>query len=77
MSLDKLSSIVSRLFFLTALALLVLATLERFAVSLGYTILREAYTPGRMLEFAGILLLFSMALLLRQVREELRRTRGS
>jgi hypothetical protein len=77
MSLEKLSSIVPRLFFLAASVLLVLAVLERLAVGFGYTILRGVYTPGRMLEFAGILLLFAMALLLRQIREELRGRRDS
>jgi hypothetical protein len=30
-----------------------------------------------MLEFSGVLLLFAMALLLRQIREELRERRGA
>ncbi len=71
-SVDKLSSIVSRLFFFAAFVLLVLAVAERLANFFGYTILREAYAAGRLLEFAAVLLIFVVALTLRQLRNEMR-----
>jgi len=73
MSFDKLISIASRVFFVGAFLLLGLAILEGVVNLFGYTVLRGTYTAGRLLEIAGILLVFLIALLLRQVREELRK----
>ncbi len=72
MNVDKLSSFVSRLFFACAFILLGLAVLEKLANVLGYTI--HMPEPNRLLGFAGILLIFVMTLLLREVREKLPRT---
>lgn len=72
MSFDQLSSILNRVFFFGAFILLFLAILESVINLFGYTILREFYTAGRLLEFAAILLVFVIALLLRQLRDELR-----
>jgi len=73
MNLDKLNSLVCRVFFAAAALLAAVAVLERVVNFAGYTILRGSYTPGRMLELAAILSIFVMVLLLRQVREELKR----
>jgi hypothetical protein len=72
MNFDKVIHAVSRLLLLGALALVVLATLEGVANFLGYTITRGAYSGGRLLEFAGVLLTFVMVTILREVRDELR-----
>ena len=66
------TSFMSRVLFFAAFLLLAAAILERVVNYFGYTILGANYTPGRMLEFAGIMLLFVIAMLLRQTREELR-----
>lgn len=76
MSFEKLNSIVYRLFFLGAFVLLGLAVIERAVNVWGYTILRGYYTGGRLLEFSAILLIFVIALVLRQVREELKKSKG-
>lgn len=73
MGSDKVLSTLSRVLFLASFVLLAIAVLERFINYFGYTILGASYTPGRMLEFAAIMLLFVIAILLRQSREELRR----
>ena len=73
MNLAKLNSLGSRLFFIAALVLLALAVLERAAHVIGLTILQGTYTAGRMLEFSALLVIFVIALLLRQIREELRK----
>ncbi|HEU4724715.1 MAG TPA: hypothetical protein VFU59_05380 [Candidatus Eisenbacteria bacterium] len=65
----------SRVLFFAAFLLLAVAILERLVNYFGFTILGASYTPGRMLEFAGIMLLFVIALLMRQTREELRSKR--
>jgi len=73
MGSDKCTSMMSRVLFFASFLLLTIAVLERLVNYFGFTILGTSYTPGRMLEFAGIMLLFVIALLLRQTREELRR----
>jgi len=71
--MDALTSFVSRLFFLFAFCLLALSLFEALANIWDYTVLRGIYSAGRLLEFAAILLIFVMAIVLRQVRDELRR----
>jgi hypothetical protein len=72
--MDTLSSWVSRLFFLGGFLLLGLALIERIANGTGYTILQ--HRGARLLEFAVVLLVFVIAVELRQIREELRRRRA-
>ena len=72
MKLNTVSSLVARLFFVGAGALLILAIWERLANSMGYTVVREVFTASRLIELAVILVIFVIALLLRQIREELK-----
>ena len=72
MQLEKALSLINRLFFGAAFVLMGIAVLEKLVNLNGYTILGAHYTPGRMLEFSGILMLFVIAMLLRNIREELR-----
>jgi preprotein translocase subunit SecY len=74
MSLEKLVSLVSRLFFLGAFVLLALALIERIANAAGYTIF-QLYKGGRLLEFAVVLLVFVIAVQLREMKEELKSRR--
>jgi preprotein translocase subunit SecY len=77
MSLEKLISLMSRLFFLGAFALFVLAVTEKIANTAGYTILR-LYSGSRLLEFAAVLLIFVVAIQQREIKEELKsKTLGS
>ena len=71
MNFENLTSIVSRVFFFGAFLLLALAVIEAAVRLGGYTILRGAYSAGRLLELAAVLLVFVIALLLRQLREAL------
>jgi hypothetical protein len=71
MSLVKLISMASRLFFLAAFVLLGLALIERVANATGYTIL-HLYQGSRLLEFAVVLLVFVIAMQLREMKEELK-----
>ena len=71
MSLEKLISTMSRLFFLAAFVLLGLALVERVANATGYTII-EVARAGRLLEFAVVLLVFVIAMQLREMKEELK-----
>lgn len=73
MDLQRVTSLVSRVFFVGSFALLALAVLEKIANFLGYTFLgATGYVSSRLLEFAVILLIFVIAILLRQIREELK-----
>jgi len=75
MSLDGITSLVSRLATVVAVVFVGLAGLELLANLFNQTILRQIYTPGRLLEFAAILILFVIAVLLRQLRNEVRASR--
>ena len=70
MDFVKLNSLVSRVLFALAFGMLGLAVLELVVTFAGYTILRGSYAPGRLIEFSGIFVVFVIALLLRQIREE-------
>lgn len=74
MTFDKLNSLVCRVFFTLAFALLAISLLEVIAHEMGYTILRRSFDPSRLLEYAVILLVFVVAVLLRQIRQNLSKT---
>ena len=73
MGLERMISLVSRFFFFGAFALLVLGLIERFANARGYTVLAGAFTGMRLLEIAAILLIFVIAMQLREMKLELRK----
>jgi hypothetical protein len=66
--MPKLSSVVNRALFALAFVLAALAVIEKLANTLGYTILR-GFSPSRLLELAAVVLLFVIALLLREIRD--------
>jgi hypothetical protein len=72
MSFDKFASLVSRIFVAGAFLLLGLAAIEFVSNLLGYTLMRQ-YRPGRLIELAAALTVVVIALLMRQIREELRK----
>jgi hypothetical protein len=67
--MSRLYHFSSGLFLSASFVLLVAAVLERIANFTGYTILRRALDPGRLLEFAVVFLLFFMALALKEIRD--------
>ncbi|MBI1723048.1 MAG: hypothetical protein HYR48_03985 [Gemmatimonadetes bacterium] len=73
MDFDKLSSQASRVFFTAAFTLFTVAVIQWFLSWFHLSLFGRTYTPGRLLEFAVISLIFVIALLLRQIREELRK----
>lgn len=72
MSLEKLISMTSRLFFLGAFALLGLALIEKVANATGYTILEQTTPIVHLLDAAVVLLVFVIAIQLREMKEELK-----
>lgn len=74
MILEKCISAVSRLFFIGAFLLFGLAVCERIAYAAGYTILLVGpFTGGRLLEICVILLIFVIAMQLREMKTELKK----
>jgi hypothetical protein len=69
--IDKLISFFNRLFFTLACILLLLAIWDRVLQLFGWTIDWQ-YGAGRILEFSAIMMIFVIALLLRQIREQLK-----
>ncbi len=72
MDLGKVSSYGSRIFFAAALILFIMAVLEwlLFRMQERFWL---GYEPGRLVEFAAMFLLPVITVLLRQIREELRK----
>jgi len=72
--MEKVLNGAIRVFFIIAFGLLAIVVSEVVANAFGYTItLRSSYTAGRLLEFATVFLVFAVALLLRQIRDQLKR----
>jgi hypothetical protein len=78
MTLEKLISMASRALFLGAFILLIVAVGEKIVNLIGYTILQQTrYTSWRLLEFAALFLIFVIAILLREIREELKKSKAT
>jgi hypothetical protein len=58
----------SRVLFLVAFLLAGLAVWEKLLNAVGFTVLR-GYAPSRLLEYAGVAVLFVIALQLREIKE--------
>jgi len=71
--MDLVSS-APRILFFAAIILAALSTVEWVMRSFDYTIVGERFTPGRLLELGVVAVIFVVALLLRQIRDELRKT---
>ena len=73
MNLDQLNSAVSRVCFIGGFAFLALVIIEELSLSFGRSFLSNAYTPETLLNIGAILFIVVITLLLRQIREELKR----
>ena len=76
MNIDNLYKIFSRFLFFFALAILAVSFVEVAANLLGLTVLSGAYSGGRLVELSAALVVFVIAVLLRQIRDALT-NRGS
>ncbi|KAA3633199.1 MAG: hypothetical protein DWP97_09615 [Calditrichaeota bacterium] len=70
---DKLSSLLSRLFFSVGLILLIIAIIDWCMRLFGYTFSWLEYQPGRLFEFSAILMITVAVLILRQIRNQLKK----
>ncbi|MFI5098860.1 MAG: hypothetical protein ACHQT6_12875 [Candidatus Acidiferrales bacterium] len=71
MNLQKLISMMSRIFFVGAFVLLVLAVIEWVANTTGYTIAGLRTSTVHLLGAAVVLLVFVIAMQLREIKEDL------
>lgn len=76
MNRNALYRFFARTLFFVALLILFIAFVELFANLLGLSITRDAYAPGRLIELSAALLMFVITILLRQIRNTLRKTNG-
>ena len=70
---DSHYSLISRLLFIAASILFIVAVWNWIIVWFGYHLAWVPYESGRLFEFAAILVIFVIALLLRQIRDLLRK----
>ena len=70
--MKTLTSLICRILFVVSFVLAGLAVWEKLANFVGYTVLRSALAPGRLLEISAISLLFVVALLLREIDHSLK-----
>lgn len=70
---EKLYQIFYRGLFLISFLLVFLAVLERLLITFGYTLSFISFGPGKLLQYAGIFALFTVVLLLRQIRDRLKK----
>jgi hypothetical protein len=71
--LDRLTSLICRIFFIVAFVMLVIAVWDKIIGYYGFTVsFIGEMGPARLLELAVTLMIFVIGLLLRQIREGLR-----
>jgi preprotein translocase subunit SecY len=73
---SKLTSLLSRVLFVGCFLVAALAVWERVLNVFGFTVIGGAYPPSRLLELAGVGVLFVIALQLRELKDIERRARG-
>jgi hypothetical protein len=71
MNIDLFYKIFARSLFFFALAILALGFVELAAGLFGTSVLSGGYTAGRMIEVSAALVVFVIAVLLRQIRDAL------
>jgi hypothetical protein len=77
MSIDKLVSLMSRLCFLGAFVFAGLGVIERIANAAGYTVVPGyQHQTSRLIESAVVLLIFVIAMQLREMKQELKSRRS-
>jgi len=69
MNIGNLYKIFARSLFFLGFAILAVGFFEVAANFFGYTVLGDAYNGGRLIEIAAALVVFVIAVLLRQIRD--------
>jgi hypothetical protein len=66
--MKAMESVIRRIFFYGSFVLAAIAVIEKVANIFKFTLMKGVFVPARLLEFAAIGLLFSMAMQLHQIR---------
>ena len=77
MNLEFAYKYFARTLFIIASAAIAIAFLEWIGDFAGFSLIGDMYTAGRRVELAAALLVFVVAVLLRQIRDVLRTGQGS
>ena len=72
MNLEFVYEHFARTLFIMASVAIAVAFLEWIGDFVGFSLIGDVYTAGRLVELAAALLVFVVAVLLRQIRDELR-----
>jgi len=68
-----LNSMLCRVCFIVSLVLLFLALWDKLLRFFGWAMTWLPYEPGRLFELSALLMIFVIALLLREIREQLKK----
>jgi hypothetical protein len=71
MNLRDICNNAAKILFVIASAMLVVAFAELAASALGFSVTFETYSAGRLIELSAALLIYVIAVLLRQIRDAL------
>jgi hypothetical protein len=77
MNLEFVYNHLARTLFIIASVAIAVAFLKWIGDFVGFSLIGEMYSAGRLVELAAALLVFVVAVLLRQIRDELRTGQGS
>ena len=77
MNLETVYKYFARTLFIIASVGIAVAFLQLIGDFVGFSLTGERYTAGRLVELSAALLVFVIAVLLRQIRDELRTGQGS
>jgi TRAP-type C4-dicarboxylate transport system permease small subunit len=74
MNYEKAMSVVMRIFVLGACLLIAWGVLEYAAILFGFSVVNQTHLPGHLIEVGAALIVVVIAILLRQIRDQLRKT---
>jgi hypothetical protein len=77
MNLEFVFKYFARTIFIMSSGGIAIAFLEWIGDFVGYSLTGDMYSAGRLLELSAALLVFVVAVLLRQIRDELRASKAS
>ncbi len=67
---EQFYKLIYRVLFLISFILLFLAVLDRILIMFGYTLTFDSPGPAKLLQYAGIFAIFTILMLLRQIRDQ-------
>lgn len=75
MNIKSIESLLTRSTLAVGAFAILLAFVEGFVQLLGHSLMARNYAPSRILEIGAVLLILSIALMVKQIRDEARSSR--